>query len=376
MSSMDRLHPDIADLVRQGSERPLLVFDDSRLAAQAAAFRAGFPGLVTYAVKANPLAEVLRVLARAGIRAYDVASPAEMEAVRDAVPGAVLHYHNPVRSPAEIEAACRHGVVSWSVDDRPGLARLGALPQGAEIAVRLRLPVPGAAYDFGEKFGADPEDAAGLLAEVAARGFRPSLTFHPGTQCGDPEAWTAYVGASGAVARQAGVRLHRLNVGGGFPDRTGRGRAGLEAIFDRIGASVAEVFGPQAPALVCEPGRGMVADSFALIARVMALRGDGAVVLNDGIYGGLAEWRDLPRAPRLRVLDPAGRMRGGLRRTRVVYGPTCDSIDRLPEPVALPDDVAEGDTVVFPGMGAYSAALATRFNGYGDLAHVRARIEA
>ena len=48
-----------------------------------------------------------------------------------------------------------------------------------------------------------------------------------------------------------------------------------------------------------------------------------------------------------------------------MFGPTCDSIDRLPETVLLPVDLAEEDYLVFAGMGAYSSAIATRFNGYG-----------
>ena len=32
---------------------------------------------------------------------------------------------------------------------------------------------------------------------------------------------------------------------------------------------------------------------------------------------------------------------------------------------ALPDDAEEGDYVLFPGLGAYSTATLTRFNGYG-----------
>jgi len=50
-----------------------------------------------------------------------------------------------------------------------------------------------------------------------------------------------------------------------------------------------------------------------------------------------------------------------------VFGPTCDSVDRLPGDVALPGDIAEGDHVLFQGMGAYSAATNTRFNGFGAL---------
>jgi ornithine decarboxylase len=52
---------------------------------------------------------------------------------------------------------------------------------------------------------------------------------------------------------------------------------------------------------------------------------------------------------------------------RTVFGPTCDSLDRLPGEPALPEDAAEGDAVLFHGMGAYSGTTATRFNGFGAL---------
>jgi ornithine decarboxylase len=99
------------------------------------------------------------------------------------------------------------------------------------------------------------------------------------------------------VADRAGLRLARLNVGGGFPHWGSGDDATLDAICARIGQVTARAFGPDAPALVCEPGRAMVAGAFALLTRVKALREDGSVVLTDGIYGGLAEWRDVPRAP-------------------------------------------------------------------------------
>ena len=48
------------------------------------------------------------------------------------------------------------------------------------------------------------------------------------------------------------------------------------------------------------------------------------------------------------------------------YGPTCDSIDHMPGPFWLPDDVREGDYVEIGMLGAYGVAMNTRFNGFGD----------
>lgn len=351
-------------LRRQRPDHPVLFFSPSQLQATARRFQEGFAGLVTFAVKANPGEEVLSNLVAAGVRAYDVASPAEMYAVRAADAGAALHYNNPVRSRDEVAVAQRLGVASYSVDEMGELEKLSGLPWGTEVSVRLALPVNGAAYDFGAKFGAAPEQAVALLRAVAEQGFTPAMCFHPGTQCEDPAAWGAYIKACATVARHADVTLARLNVGGGFASHRSGDAPNLEAIFAQI-ASVTRACFDVPPALVCEPGRAMVAEAFTLAARVKAIRGDRSVFLNDGIYGALAEARDMEALTRVRVVSSDGVTRAGAAKARVVFGPTCDSLDRLPEALALPRDIAEGDYVLFDGMGAYSRALATRFNGYG-----------
>jgi diaminopimelate decarboxylase len=69
-----------------------------------------------------------------------------------------------------------------------------------------------------------------------------------------------------------------------------------------------------------------------------------------------------------RSADPARREAHGRRRCpRIVFGPTCDSVDRLPGEIPLPVDLAEGDFVVWQGMGSYSTVTNTRFNGFGEL---------
>ncbi len=354
-----------AHLLRHRPDTAMVYFCPAVLQATARRFRQGFDGLVTYAVKANAGEEVLTNLVAAGIRAFDVASPREMYAVRAVCPDAELHYHNPVRSPEEVTVAVALGVRSYSIDCESELDKLADVPEGTEISVRLALPVAGAAYDFGEKFGAGPERVAALLRMVVARGYTPSVTFHPGTQCADPAAWGSYIRVVADIAREAGVTLSRLNVGGGFAAHRVGAAPDLEAIFDHIRAEVDACFGDHPPALVCEPGRAMVADAFTLVARVKALREDGSMFLNDGIYGGLFEVRDIGCTDRVTVLAGDGTWRGGVPQARVIFGPTCDSIDRFPDPLPLPASIAEGDYVLFAGMGAYSHALSTQFNGYG-----------
>ena len=256
-----------AEIIRNlQPEHPVMVFAPTVLQDRAKAFLTGFPGLVTYAVKSNPDEAVIQNLVTAGIKGFDVASPFEIDLIGRMAPAAARHYHNPVRARHEIAYAVKAGIKAWSVDSLSELEKLFAqVPTevdgtGVEISPRFKLPVLGAAYDFGSKFGATPELAAELLGRVAERGYVPSLTFHPGTQCVDPIAWESYIRVAREICDMAGVRAKRLNVGGGFPSHRVVGvEPDLQSIFTEIGDTVAESFGEDAPDLVCEPGRGICA---------------------------------------------------------------------------------------------------------------------
>lgn len=357
-------------LKKQAPENPVLFFAPSVAQAAARRFIDGFPGLVTYAVKSNPGEAMVENLAAAGVRGFDCASPFEIDLIRRLAPDAAIHYNNPVRARAEIAYAVERGVKSYSVDSKSELAKLIAMVpvEGTEISVRFKLPVAGAAYNFGAKFGATEELATELLRTVAEAGYIPSITFHPGTQCTDPHAWEAYIREAAVIAKAAGVKIARLNVGGGFPSHRMVGiEPQLEETFALIDRVATEAFGADRPALVCEPGRAMCGDAFALAARVKALRDDAHVFLNDGVYGSMNELPMIGVIDRIEVLTPEGRKRTGEPVPRIAFGPTCDSVDRLPGEILLASDLEEGDFVVWQGMGSYSTVTNTRFNGFGEL---------
>ncbi len=354
----------------QQPENPVLFFAPTMAQAAARRFIDGFPGMVTYAVKSNPTEEMVENLAAAGVRGYDCASPFEIDLIRRLAPDAAIHYNNPVRARHEIAHAVSRDVKSWSIDSRSELAKLIELvpAEGTEISVRFKLPVSGAAYNFGAKFGATAELAVELLKVVADAGFIPSLTFHPGTQCTDPAAWETYILTAAEIARDAEVTIARLNVGGGFPSHRLNGLMPvLEDIFSLIDRTATVAFGADRPLLICEPGRALCGDAFTLATKIKALRDDSHVFLNDGVYGAMTELPLIGVIDRIEVLAPDGTRRTGDTVPRIVFGPTCDSVDRLPGEIALPGDIAEGDYIVIHGMGAYSTVTNTRFNGFGEL---------
>ena len=330
-----RVYHDAEDVARSlNPEQPLFLFSEQNLEERLGRFEAGFPGRVSYAVKANSRPEVIRAASKAGLRLYDVASTVEMAGVRREAPFARFNYHNPVKSRDEIITALdTFGVKRFAVDDRNEIEKVFSCALGRiaaedlEIAVRFRLPKHGvSAHDFSSKFGVTPEAAVLLLKDVVARGAKPVLTFHPGSQCADPSAFVRYIEAAAAISRVAGIPLHVLNVGGGFPSRYPRADAPeLEDFFAAIAAARTACFpANDQPELECEPGRGLVATSASLLTKVKLRRADvDEIFLNDGIYGGLMEGYQVPSlSPAFRAFRADGTPMTGEMKPFTVFGPT------------------------------------------------------
>jgi ornithine decarboxylase len=296
-----------------------------------------------------------------------------MRGVHSVAPRAQFHYHNPVKSRREIDEAYHaFGCRRFAADDLQEIYKIADTidrSSGIEIAVRFRLPRLGgsSAHDFSSKFGATRPEAVELLKSVAALGFGPVLTFHPGSQCTDPMAYVRHITAAAKIARRAGIRLAALNVGGGFPTRYRDADVPpLPIFFTAIADTARKEFSPEMPRLECEPGRGLVAASTSLLTRIKLVKHNrDEVFINDGIYGALMEIYQVSD-----IVPPARATRGGEQlvgptRLWTVYGPTCDPLDRLPVKFELPVDLREDDFIEFGSIGAYGAATSTRFNGYG-----------
>ena len=106
-----------------------------------------------------------------------------------------------------------------------------------------------------------------------------------------------------------------------------------------------------------------MAEAASHLVKVELRKGD-ALYLNDGSYGSLFDATHF-KWPFPVKLVRDGEACGELKPFRF-YGPTCDSIDHMPGPYWLPEDVREGDYVEIGMLGAYGTAMATRFNGYGE----------
>jgi ornithine decarboxylase len=355
-------------------ETPIFCFSASALKARAGLFLNGFKGETTFAVKSNPSREVVATLAETGIKAWDVASVTEMELVQSIQPKAIFHYHNPVKSRREIERAykefrCRRFVVDCREELDKIVAVVGT-DRDVEIAVRLVLPRDrgASAHDFSTKFGAPEHIAIELVKKVGALGFIPMLTFHPGSQSKDPQVYARHIEAAARIAKSADVEIGKLNVGGGFPADYEYSKAPEPDVYFRVieVARDQHFAGRKLPQLECEPGRGLVATCMSLLASVKLVCTDGDdIFINDGVYGGLMEYWQVPELkPPVRAIR-AGKFVSGPVKNWKVFGPTCDPMDVLPHRLDLPADLKDGDFVEFGTLGAYGISTLTRFNGYG-----------
>jgi ornithine decarboxylase len=363
------------DLVRDRSpERPVALARPDAVAVAARWFQDNFKGDVFYAVKANPSPWVIEALAANGVRSFDVASIPEIELVRRHAPGSRMAFMHPVKSRSAITAAYRdHGVTTFALDTHEELAKILEATDDADdltLVVRLAVSAEGAAYSLSGKFGVETHEASGLLlaARQATQG-RLGVSFHVGSQCMRPTAFQAAMAQASRAIVRAGVLVDIVDVGGGFPSvYPGMVPPDMADYLDSIERGFAEMMVHEDTELWCEPGRALVAEASSILTKVELKKRD-ALYLNDGSYGSLfdAAHTKWPFPVKLFRKDgeAAIEVEGPLKPFRF-YGPTCDSLDHMPGPFWLPDDVREGDYVEIGMLGAYGVAMNTRFNGFGD----------
>ncbi len=353
-------------------EEPLHCLRPQAITAAARSFVEAFSGRTLYAVKCNPDPRVLSALWRGGVRAFDCASPAEISVVRQVLPEASVHYMHPVKARSAIRMAFAEGVRDFALDSVDELEKILAetgSPDDLGLVVRLALPKGNAALDLSGKFGVAPDEAAALVRRARSHARRLGLSFHVGSQCDDPARWRQAMALAASVATEAGVKIDVLDVGGGFPSAYPGADLPVLAAFmaeiDGAYAALVERLGDLAPGeLWAEPGRALVAQGVSVVVQVQARRGE-ALYVSDGVYGSLSDAGALGWRYPVRLIRPST----AERRPFTLFGPTCDSLDRMDGGFVLPGDVAEGDWIEVGQLGAYGASLRTAFNGF-DRGHL------
>ncbi len=358
-----------ADLA--GKEKPCLPVTGLR---PNAAFRAArwflenFPGDTAYAFKANDSRLMLDSLYRAGIRHFDVASLNEIEHA-SVLPGVHLHFMHPVKPREAIRGAYRnYGVRTFALDSNDELGKIQAETKSAKdllLFVRLAVPSLDSAIPLDRKFGIEPQAAVALLKRTRAVAAKVGISFHVGSQMLRPQNYTHAVSIASEVAREAGVSLDVMDVGGGFPAYHPNSEPEpLLGYIEEIKFALRKC-GLDRCRLMSEPGRALVAEAESVIVKVIGRKGND-LYINDGTYGTFFEgakiYGGLSYPCRL-IRD--GHFLEGQTEPFVFWGPSCDSIDFMPGPFYLPADVKEGDYIEVGHLGAYGRVSRSNFNGFG-----------
>lgn len=348
-------------------DAPLYLLRAHEFKAAAEAALAAFPGDVMYAVKCNDNPYILGSLAEGGVTHWDVASIAEVRTARDLFPDSHLYFMHPVKHPAAIsEAYFDHGVRVFALDHMEELDKIMSATENARdltLMVRVAMGSSAALVDLSGKFGQSPRFAAPILRACRKKAARVGLTFHVGSQCISPQAYSRALEAVAKTVELAKTPVDAIDVGGGFPARYRGDEPPFAEFAAEIGATFDRLTTLHGAQLLCEPGRALVAAGMSVLTRVELRRGD-RLYLNDGVYGGLSELKLLGPVFPMRVHRLDGEGPVGEEAIFKFYGPTCDSIDTMPGPFWLPADVRTGDWVEVGMMGAYSNSLRTRFNGF------------
>jgi ornithine decarboxylase len=344
---------------------PLLVVDCDVVRRQYQALRRALPRVdLYYALKPLPHPAVVTTLAAAGA-GFDVATTGELRLVRKAGVSAerCIHTH-PIKSDGEIRAALRFGIRTFVVDNPDELQKFRRHRRRVELLLRVSFRDPTAVVDLSRKFGCEPAAVPRLLEIAGELGLRVrGLSFHVGSQVGDPAKYVEAIGVCRELIEQARTgglgTLDVLDIGGGFPIGYRREPVSIGEFCKPIRQALPRL--PRDLRVIAEPGRFIAGPAGTSVARVVGRaqrEGRWWYYLDDGVYGCYSgQLYDHATYP-IEVLD-----REGPQHPSVLAGPTCDSIDVVREDVPLPE-LQVGDLVVGRLMGAYTWATATEFNFY------------
>ncbi|HET7169416.1 MAG TPA: hypothetical protein VFI69_09445 [Candidatus Limnocylindrales bacterium] len=358
---------------------PLFAYDRRRFAENARAMQAAFaptglPFRLRFALKANPLPEILSVLRDLGTPGspasvgIDACSPGEVErALACGWQADEISFTGTNVSDRDLDVLLAHGI-HLNLDAISQLERYGRRAPGTRVGLRID-PATGAGYNRQleysgarpTKFGVGLERLDDALAAVARHDLAiDTVHFHAGSGWladGLPGFEAALPAAVEAVERlrAAGHPVEEVNVGGGLGVPA---RADEQAIdLGAYAAAVARHLGPLGVRVAAEPGDYLSKDAGILLGEVVTVeqrRGVTFVGLDLGwnvncayfIYGFAQE---------LVLCRDAAAERTA---TVTVAGHINEASDVFAEAYPMPP-VDEGDIVALLNAGGYHQAMSS-----------------
>jgi diaminopimelate decarboxylase len=383
------LSPDQAQNISRQYGSPVYIYDEATLArraGQALRFKAPFGLTVRYAMKANPLAAILRIFNAQGLH-IDASSGYEAHRAMKAGIEAAHIMITSQQLPTDLQNLISRGVL-FNATSLHQLETYAKLFPNTAVSIRLN-PGIGSGHntktDTGgptSSFGIWHENIPQAKAIAGAHGLTINrIHTHIGSG-NDPQKWHE------AARLTVGMIEHfpdvaTINLGGGFKiaRMTGEVPTDLEPVSELIAQIITDFHASTGRRLhlEIEPGTFLVANAGALITKVVDHTSTGASgynflkldtglteIMRPSLYGA--------QHPIVVVND-----RAPLLKPYVVVGHTCESGDLLtPEPgqpetpaARLLQEAEIGDIVVIEGTGAYCASLSAKgYNSFPEPAEV------
>ena len=345
-----------------------------------------------YAGKAFLSADVARLVAAEGL-GIDTASLGELTlALRAGVDPSRIGLHGNNKSDAEIRLALEvgiHRIFIDSMDEVRQIERIAAdLGVVAPVMVRLKSGIHAGGNEYiataheDQKFGlslatGQAYEAVAAIKDAAHLDFR-GLHSHIGSQIFGTEAFVEaariVVDFAARVSGELGLEVPAIDLGGGV----GIAYTGQDPIPTspvEVARALATVVrercahhGLPIPHVSVEPGRSIAGPSMVMLYRVGVVKDvsleDGGVRRYVAIDGGMSDnirpvLYDATYTATLANRDPA--QASSLARCRIV-GKHCESGDIIIRDIDLPADIAGGDLLAVPAVGAYGYSMASNYN--------------
>jgi diaminopimelate decarboxylase len=376
----------LTELARRLGRTPFYAYDRRLITERVELLRRHLPAGVHlhYAIKANPMAEVVKHLADL-VDGLDVASAGELKvALAAGMSPESISFAGPGKTDSELEQALAAGIVV-NLESEGEMERLAVIGKRRGVRPRVNVRVnpdfelksSGMKMGGGPKpFGVDAERVPDMLLRIAAlrldfQGFH----IFSGAQNLRPdaiaEAQRKTVDLALRLAEHAPGPVRILNIGGGLGIPYFPGDEPLDVAL--VGRNLAEVLhglnrrlpGAQ---VVLELGRFLVGEAGIYVCRVIdrkLSRGHVFLITDGGLHHHLAASGNFGQVIRKNYPVVVGnRVRGDVREFVSVVGPLCTPLDVLGDNVDLAKaDV--GDLIAVFQSGAYGlTASPTSFLGH------------
>jgi diaminopimelate decarboxylase len=357
---------------------PLYVYSADQIGERLNMFQRAFADrdhLVCYAVKANSALAVLKLLADRGA-GFDIVSGGELERVLAAAPEAAKRvvFSGVGKTTAEVDRALEAGILAFNAESEAELdllaARARRLKKRARFSLRVNPDIFAETHPYistglrEHKFGIDIRRALGIYKRAARNRWLEAYgaSVHIGSQIRSADPFGAALERVSRLVRQlkaAGVAVRSIDAGGGLGIDYHNEKFDPEQKVNEYADAVKQALGDFEGRLLLEPGRFLVAQAGALIARVLQVKRNGTktFIIAD------AAMNDLIRPALYQAyheIVPV-RRRAGKARIADVVGPVCETGDFFARDREM-RPVRPGDLIALLDAGAYGMALSSNYN--------------